>query len=65
VKTKTLTEAHKRRIEFYADLCFKASLRSDEAVMHGDSDTADMDRARASYWSGRAFGEVLISSDSP
>jgi len=48
-----------RRIEFYADLCFRALVRADEAVMHGDSDAADMDRARAAYWSGRAFGEVL------
>lgn len=62
MKTQTLTEAHKSRIEFYADLCFKALLRADDAVMNGDSYTADMDRDRAAYWSGRAFGEVLAST---
>jgi hypothetical protein len=54
-----LTEEQKRRIEVFADLCFRACVRVEDAVMHGDSDTADMDRARAAYWSGRAFGVVL------
>lgn len=56
---KALLEEKKRRIEFYAGLCFNALVRADSWAMHGDSAAADAHRAMAAYWSGRAFGEVL------
>ena len=54
-----LTAQKKSRIVYFAQLCFNASVRADDAVMHGDSTAADAHRAMAAYWSGRAFGEVL------
>jgi len=54
-----VTEEQKDRIANFAQRCFNAVVRADDAVMHGDSTAADAHRALAAYWSGRAFGEVL------
>lgn len=54
-----LTAQKKTRIVNFAQLCFSALVRADDAMMHGDNTAADAERALAAYWSGRAFGEVL------
>lgn len=54
-----LTVAKKNHIVDFAQLCISALVRAEDAVIHGDSDGADAERAIAAYWSGRAFGEVL------
>lgn len=56
---KTLTFLQQVQIIEFANQCEQACRYAEKAEAQGHDKAAKAWRARAAYWSGRAFGEVL------